>query len=185
MTPYCPHMTTKHPHDHQAINKWRTPFKTIWKEQQPNLWTSTKTGQLEWSRKADLIVINNMIKTYLCSWLRLTLFQRSIISEHLCWVSSQQGLQAWHQAPKEKHPDPDNVLQEIKKIRTRVNNHQNNQADSFKQKAPENFTLFDLITNRKGQLLSVKGKPISFKSRSKGTVDIKISNPKEFSSFLQ
>ena len=68
---------------------------------------------------------------------------------------------------------------------TKVNKHQNNQADSFKQKIPENFTLLGLTTNRNSQLLSVKGKPISFKSRSKGTVDITIRNPKEFSSFLQ
>ena len=36
-------------------------------------------------------------------------------------------------APKENHPDLDNVLQEIKKAKTRVNKHQNNQGDSFRQ----------------------------------------------------
>ena len=71
------------------------------------------------------------------------------------------------------------------KTRTRVNKHQNNQGDSFKQKTPEDFSLLGLTTNRVSQLLSVKGKPISFKSRAKGTVDITIRNPQEFSSFLQ
>ena len=80
-------------------------------------------------------------------------------------------------APKEKQPDLDNVLKEIKKTRTRVNKHQNNQGDSFKQKTPQDFTLLGLTTNRSSQLLSVKGKPISFKSRAKGTVDITIRNP--------
>ena len=67
-------------------------------------------------------------------------------------------------APNEKQPNLDNVLQEIKKTRTRVNKHKKNQADSFKQKTPEDFTLLGLTTNRNSQLLSVKGKPISFKS---------------------
>ena len=35
------------------------------------------------------------------------------------------------------------------------------------------------------QLMSVKGKPISFKSRSKGAVDITIRKPQEFTKFLE
>ena len=46
-------------------------------------------------------------------------------------------------APKEKLPDLDNVIQEIKRTRTRVNN----QGDSFKQKTPEDFALLGLTTN--------------------------------------
>ena len=52
------------------------------------------------------------------------------------------------------------------------------------KKSPDDFSLLGLTTNRNSQLLSVKGKPISFKSRAKGTVDITIRNPQEFSNFL-
>ena len=69
-------------------------------------------------------------------------------------------------------------------MRTRINKHQNTEKDSFKQKTPDDFSLLGLITNRSTQLLSVKGKPISFKSRAKGAVDITIRNPQELSNFL-
>ena len=87
-------------------------------------------------------------------------------------------------APKEDRPSLDNVLKEIQRTRTRVNNHQNSQKDSFKKKSPDDFSLLGLTTNRNSQLLYVKGKPISFKSRAKGTLDITIRNPQEFSNFL-
>ena len=88
-------------------------------------------------------------------------------------------------ALKENRLSLENVLQEIQRTRTRVNKHQNNQKDSFKKKSPDDFSLLGLTTNRNSQLISVKGKPISFKSRAKGTVDITIRNPQEFSIFLQ
>ena len=51
-------------------------------------------------------------------------------------------------------------------------------------KSSDDFSLLGLTTNRSSQLMSVKGKPISFKSRSKGAVDITIRNPQELSRFL-
>ena len=62
-------------------------------------------------------------------------------------------------APNEKRPNLNIVLQEIKKKRKKVNKHQNNQADSFNQKTLEDFTLLGLTTNRISQLLSVKVSP--------------------------
>jgi len=56
---------------------------------------------------------------------------------------------------------------------------------NIKPKTMDDFTLVELTTNRKLQLMSVKEKPISFKSRSKGAVDITIRNPKEFTRFLE
>ena len=40
------------------------------------------------------------------------------------------------------------MLREIKKTRTREHKHQNNQADYFKQKTPENFTPLGLTTKK-------------------------------------
>ena len=51
-------------------------------------------------------------------------------------------------------------------------------------KSSDDFSLLGLATNRSSQLMSVKGKPISFKTRSKGAVDITIRNPEELSRFL-
>ena len=56
--------------------------------------------------------------------------------------------------------------------------------DSFKAKSGDDFSLLGLTTNRSSQLISVKRKPISLKSKSKGAVDIIIRNPQEFSRFL-
>ena len=87
-------------------------------------------------------------------------------------------------APQEDRPDLNNVLQEIKRTRTKINKHQNYDKDSFRPKTKDDFYLLGLTTNRTTQLLSVKGKPISFKSRSRSAVDITIQNPQEFSNFL-
>ena len=69
-------------------------------------------------------------------------------------------------APKENRSPLDNFLQEMKRTRTWVNKHQNDQEDSFKKKPPDDFSLLGLTTNRNSQLLFFKGKPISFKSRA-------------------
>ena len=88
-------------------------------------------------------------------------------------------------APQEQRPDLKCVLQEIQRSRTKINQHQNEGKDSFQPKTKDDFSLLGLTTNRTLQLMSVKGKPISFKSRSKGAVDITIRNPQEFTKFLE
>ena len=87
-------------------------------------------------------------------------------------------------APKEERPSLEQVIQEIQKTRTKNNQHQNNRESAFRQKSPNDFPLLGLTTERDDELLTVKGKPISFKSRSKGTIDITIRNPQEFTSFI-
>ena len=67
-------------------------------------------------------------------------------------------------APQEQHPDLKGVLQEIQRSRTKINQHQNQGKDSFQLKTKDDFSLLGLTTNRISQLMSVKGKPISFKS---------------------
>ena len=60
----------------------------------------------------------------------------------------------------------------------------NIKEDSFKKKSPKDFSILGLVVDRDTQQMSVKGKPISFKSRAKGSIDITIRNPQEFSNFL-
>ena len=67
----------------------------------------------------------------------------------------------------------------------KINQHQNEGKDSFQLKTKDDFSLLGLTTNRTTYLMSVKGKPILFKLRSKGAVDITIQNPQEFSRFLE
>merc|ERR1711867_243116 len=78
----------------------------------------------------------------------------------------------------------DKVLNEIKRTRSKHNRHQNNQKDSFKQKTKDDFPLLGLITNRSNGIYSIKGKPISFRSRAKSAIDKTIWNLGEFSNFL-
>ena len=80
-------------------------------------------------------------------------------------------------ASQEERPDSKSVLLEIQRTRTKINQHQNDDKDSFKPKTKDDFSLLGLTTNRSTQLLLVKGKPISFKSRSRIVVDITIRNP--------
>merc|ERR1712089_73008 len=86
--------------------------------------------------------------------------------------------------PAQKRPDLDKVLEEIKRTRTKNNGHQNNQEDSFQQKTKDDFPLPGLITKRSNGMYSIKGKPISFRSRAKSAIDITIRNLGEFSNFL-
>ena len=57
--------------------------------------------------------------------------------------------------------------------------HQNTQRGSFKQKTDKDFTLLGLTTSKSSQLISLKGKPSSFRSRER--MDIAIRNPQDFS----
>ena len=120
-------------------------------------------NELSDQEKADLIVINNMIKLICIADFSSHYFKE--VSSLSKTVEQVLNNDSWLDinAPKEDRPSLDNVLKEIQRTRTRVNKHQNNQEDFFKQKSPEDFSLFGLTTNRNSQLLSVKGKPISFK----------------------
>ena len=141
-------------------------------------------NELSDQEKADLIVINNMIKLICIADFSSHYFKEvSSLSKTVEQILNNDSRLDIN-APKEDRPSLDNVLQEIQKTRTRVNKHQNSQEDYFKKKSPDDFSLLGLTTNRNSQLLSVKGKPISFKSRAKGTVDITIRNPQEFSNIL-
>ena len=68
-------------------------------------------------------------------------------------------------APQDQCPNLKNVLLEIQRTRTKINQHQDDGKDSFKAKSSNDFSLLGLNTNQTTQLMSVKGKPISFKSR--------------------
>ena len=77
-------------------------------------------------------------------------------------------------APQDQRPNLKSILQDIQRTRTKINQYQNEGKDSFQSKMEDDFSLLGLTTNRTTHLMSVKGKPISFKSRSKGAVDITI-----------
>ena len=47
------------------------------------------------------------------------------------------------------------------------------------------FKFLGLMTDRRTDEMRLKGKPISFKSKSKGNIDIVIRNTSEFSAFIQ
>ena len=124
-------------------------------------------NKLSSQEKADILVINNTINLIcvadLSSHYFKDIFSLSIEVEQILNKDSRLDINA----QKEELPDLNNVLQEIKKTRIRINRHQNNQKDSFKQKTSDDFSLLGPTTNRSSQLLSVKGKPILFKSRAR------------------
>ena len=124
--------------------------------------------------KADLIVINNMIKLICMADFSSHYFKEvsslNIAIEEQLNKDSRLDVNT----PQEQHPNLKSVLQEIQKTRTKINQHQDDGEDSFKAKSSDDFSLLGLTTNQSSQLMSVKGKPISFKSRSKGAVDITI-----------
>ena len=142
-------------------------------------------NQLNLQEKADLIVINNMIKLICVADFSSHYFKE--VSSLSTSIEEQLNKDSRLDvnAPQDQHPDLKSVLQEIQRTRTKINQHQNEGKDSFQPKTKDDFSLLGLTTNRASQLMSVKGKPISFKSRSKGAVDITIRNPQEFTKFLE
>jgi len=141
-------------------------------------------NQLTTQQKADLIVINNMIKLICVAYFSFHYFKEvsSLSTDVEKLLNKDTSLDI--NAPQDERPNLKNVLLEIERTRTKINQHWDEEEDSFKGKSDDDFSLLGLTTNRSSQLISVKGKLISFKSRSKGTVDIMIRNPEEFSRFL-
>ena len=141
-------------------------------------------NQLTTQEKADLIVINNMIKLICVANFSSHYFKEvsslSTDIEELLNKDTRLDINA----PQDKCPNLNNILQDKKKNQNQNNQHQDDGEDAFKVKSSDDFSLLELTTNRSSQLMSVKGKPISFKSISKGAVDITIRNPEEFSRFL-
>ena len=115
-------------------------------------------SQLSSQEKADLIVINNMIKLICVSDFSSHYFKEvsslNVAIEEQLNKDSRLDINA----PQEDRPDLNSVLLEIKRTRTKINQHQNNGKDSFKPKTKDDFSLLGLTTNRSTQLLSVKDK---------------------------
>ena len=122
----------------------------------------------------DLIVINNMIKLICVADFSSHYFKEvSLLSTSIeAQLNKDSRLDV--NAPQDQCPNLKSILQEIQRTRTKINQHQNEGKDSFQPKTKDDFSLLGLTTNRTTHLMSVKGKPISFKSRSKGAVDITI-----------
>ena len=141
-------------------------------------------GQLTIEEKSDLMVIASQIKIICIADFSSHYFKEiSALSKFVEDILNKDS-RLDRNKPTEKRPPLDKVLEEIKRTRSRNNKHQNDQEDSFKAKTADDFPLLGLITRRSDQHMGVKGKPISFKSRSKGAIDVTIRNPEEFSNFL-
>ena len=87
------------------------------------------------------MVINNMIKLICVADFSSHYFKgiSSISTEVEQVINKDSRLDI--NATKEEQPDLNNVLQEIKKTRTRINRHQNNEKESLKQKTTDDFSL--------------------------------------------
>ena len=86
--------------------------------------------------------------------------------------------------PKPPLRDVQQVKDEILDTRRKFDWFKNQKDDEY----PSNsgmFKFLGLMTNRQTDEMRLKGKPISFKSRSKGNIDIIIRNTSEFSAFIQ
>ena len=81
---------------------------------------------------------------------------------------------------KERHVD--RVQEEIMQTRTRIDFYRNSSPDQFPSNN-DRFKFLGILTDPKTDLMRLKGKPLSFKSRSKGSVDIVIRNVTEFKNF--
>ena len=85
---------------------------------------------------------------------------------------------------KETRPDITEVQAEIERDRTKINKHQNNKPDDFPPSTKDDFKFLGLLTKRSTGDFRLRGKPISFKCRTKGKVQITIRNTSEFQNFL-
>ena len=110
-------------------------------------------SHLSSQEKADLIVINDMIKLICVSYFRSHYFKE--VSSLNVAIEEQLNKDSRHNinSPQEDRPHLNKVLLEIKRTRTRINQHQNDGKDSFKPKTKDDFSLLGLTTNRNTQLL--------------------------------
>ena len=76
------------------------------------------------------------------------------------------------------------MKEEILQTRTKVNFYQNNLPDDFPPNVNK-FKFLGLMTCRDTDLMNLKGKPISFKTRSRGSIDVVIRNLQEFKNFCE
>ena len=104
--------------------------------------------QLNLQEKADLIVINNMVKLICVADFSSHYFKE--VSSLSTRIEEQLNKDSRLDinAPQEQHPDLKGVLQEIQRSRTKINQHQNQGEDSFQWKTKDDFSLLGLTTNR-------------------------------------
>ena len=105
-------------------------------------------NQLNLQEKADLIVINNMVKLICIADFSSHYFKE--VSSLSTSIEEQLNKDSRLDvnAPQEQRPDLKCVLQEIQRSRTKINQHQNEGKDSFQLKTKDDFSQLGLITNR-------------------------------------
>ena len=104
-------------------------------------------NQLCTQQKADIIVVNNMIKIICVADFSSHYFKQvlslSTDIEELLNKDTRLDVNA-HQ---DQHPNLKNVLLEIQRTRTKINQHQNKGKDSFQPKTKNDFSLLGLPKN--------------------------------------
>ena len=105
-------------------------------------------SQLSSQEKADLIVINNMIKLICVSDFSSHYFKEvsslNVAIEEQLNIDSRLDVNA----PQEDRLDLNKVLLKNKRTRTRINQHQNNRKDSFRPNTKDDFSHLGLTTTR-------------------------------------
>ena len=123
--------------------------------------------QLTTEEKVDEMVIRNQTKISTVDDFNSHYFKEiSSLSKHVKDTLNKDS-RLNRNNPAEKRPPLKTVQKEIKKTRSRNNQHQNDKVNAFRAKTPEDFSLLELITKRSDGLMSVKGKTISLKQDQK------------------
>ena len=76
------------------------------------------------------------------------------------------------------------VREEVMSTRQKFDLHRNELEDQFPSNE-DRFKFLELMTDRKTDRICLKEKPLSFKSKSKGHVDIIIRNTDKFKRFCE
>ena len=87
--------------------------------------------QLNLQEKADLIVINNMIKLICVTDFSSHFFKEISLLSISIEAQLNKDSRLDVNAPQDQHPNLKSVLQEIQRTRTKINQHQNEGKDSF------------------------------------------------------
>ena len=75
---------------------------------------------------------------------------------------------------KDSMLDLDAVREEIFNTRQKIHDHQNADTAQYKTKGPDQLGYLGMLVDQHSEDMTLKGKPISFKSHSRGSVDTTI-----------
>ena len=138
-----------------------------------------------WSQLSDIEKAHLLVKVIFLKLLAIVDFsdmafkEASSLFKEIDFLNQETRLEC-NKTKQIRHVDK--VQEEIMETRTRIDFYRNDSPDQF----PSNnnkFKFLGILTDRETDMMRLKGKPLSFKSRSKGSVDIVIRNTAEFRDF--